>query len=677
MANFFQGSRYVDASDCYFASIGRDHLEISNSFTVHNTFAEERNSAAALAALKPVDRSGCYVSPCTPGTRQCVFEQIGSWLRDREAPNVLLLSGSPGVGKSTIAWTLASKLQTTGLLGSAFFCKRDNVTLSDPTTIWRTVAFDLARRDKHFADRVIENLKAGRVDPMRADIGMHFESLTKDPLAWVSRIYTEAQGRDVVEIHEWNLNGLTGVNPGQSIVMPYPVVILDALDECGSDSSQSPQRRSFLDTLMKWFDFHPMFKLVITSRDQDIPPAFRRACHCIILETGDLVSAQSNLDIQLFFEQRLAHITSRYPSLQLWPGEPIIKRLTDRAAGLFIWAETVVRFLDQGRGFPDEQLELVLDGNFHEEGNAIDRLYRQILHLSFKDFDVHVLHTFKMVMGAILLAKIPLSRHDLYHFLGRLKNSSIDFILDQVSSVISDWKCDRPIHINHLSFLEFMCDPKRCPETFFIDHQTHSQILALSCFQAVNTGLRFNICQIETSYLPNDALDLVPRIKQAIPSYLSYSCLFGAEHLHASAFDGDILHEVKTFMYTRFLFWLEVLSLLKEAKRATRALLLIREWSVSVLTNCQTKRFQIDTHVILDRSRHRHIFQGCKQVRHCVHDHHLTKCPSHLLVGPAVCAQTIQSITTVFTTIPADAIHRGWPSNRLACYSTYLASESS
>jgi Mrp family chromosome partitioning ATPase len=354
MADFFRNAYNIGANNCNFASIGRD--QISNSFTVHNTFTEERN--LALVALKPVDRSSCYVSPCTPGTRQCVFEQIDSWLQDREAPNVLLLSGSPGVGKSTIAWTLASKLQARGLLGSAFFCKRDNVTLSDPATVWRTVAFDLARRDTHFAGRVIENLKAGKVDPMRADIGMHFESLIKDPVAWVSRKHTEAQGRDVVGIHERNLGSGTRVNPGQSIVLPYPVVILDALDECGSDSSQSPQRGSFLDTLMKWFHFHPMFKLVITSRDQGIPPAFRKSCHRIILETGDLVSAQSNLDIQFFFEQRLAHIASRYPSLHSWPGEPIIKQLTDRAAGLFIWAETVVRFLDQGRGFPDEQLAL-------------------------------------------------------------------------------------------------------------------------------------------------------------------------------------------------------------------------------------------------------------------------------------------------------------------------------
>ena len=573
MADFFRDAHNTNATHCNFTSVGRN--QINTSVTIHNTVAEERNSL--IADLKPVDRSSCYVSPCIAGTREWIFEQIRSWLQDWEAPNVLLLSGSPGAGKSTIASTLASQLQAEGRLGSAFFFKRENATLSDPTTIWRTIAFDLARRDTHFAYRVIENLREGKVDPSRVDISFHFEILIKDPLEWTLKKYTDPQAKNVIGVHERNSGG-TGVTSDQSTVIPYPIVILDALDECGSDSSQSTQRRIFLDTLAKWFHFHPMFKLVITSRDQGIPPAFRNACRHIILETGDLVSAQSNLDIQRFFEQRLTQIASPYPSLSSWPGELTINLLTILAAGLFIWAETVARFLEQGP--PNIQLKLVLDGSFREEGNGIDQLYRQILYLSFYNPKPYVLQTFRKVVGAILLAKVPLHRHDLYHFLGPLEDSSsVDFILAKLSSVISGWQADHPIHVIHLSFMEFMCNPTRCPETFLIDCSTHHQIMALACFRTMNAGLKFNICQIETSYLPNDALDLAPRIEQNIPSYLSYSCLFGAEHLHASAFDGKILQEVKTFMYCQFLFWLEVLSLLKQAGSASRTLMLICEWS--------------------------------------------------------------------------------------------------
>ena len=185
-----------------------------------------------------------------------------------------------------------------------------------------------------------------------------------------------------------------------------------------------------------------------------------------------------------------------------------------------------------------------------------------------------------------MLAKIPLHRNDVYHLLRPFENESfIDFILEKLSSVISSRKADYPIHIIHLSFREFMCDPKRCDKTFFIDTSTHSQVMALGCFRTMNAGLRFNICRIETSYLSNDELDLGPRIKEAIPSHLSYSCLFGAEHLQASAFDVEILQEVRTFMYTRLLFWLEVLSLLKKVRTALRALPLVRGWSSVSVSN--------------------------------------------------------------------------------------------
>ena len=78
-----------------------------------------------------------------------------------------------------LPWCLTS--QEWSILGSAFFCKRSDVALSDPTAFWRTVAFDLAQRNAVIAGKVIENLKAGKVDPMREEIESHFRYLIEDP----------------------------------------------------------------------------------------------------------------------------------------------------------------------------------------------------------------------------------------------------------------------------------------------------------------------------------------------------------------------------------------------------------------------------------------------------------------------------------------------------------------
>ena len=539
----FKRARYIDASRSHFHSAGRDQYN-----TIYTTTAT--NQETVLGTLKPIDRSGYYVQPCMRGTRQWLVDSIHRWLNDQLAPNILWLSGGPGSGKSTIASTLVSQLGEMGRLGSSFFFKRGDIAMSDPAALWRTVAFDLAQKDPFFAEILIENLNKKRVDPTRADIESHFKYLIQDPL-----------------MESWRRQ--------EGVTMRSPVIVLDALDECGSDRSQSTQRQIFMDTIITWSGLHPSFKLIITSRDQHIPLSFREVSHRIPLETGDLVGKETMADIRTFFERRFADITSQYPSLRSWPGTSIIQQLTDRAAGMFIWAETVIGFLKQGP--PKDQLDLILSGAFREEGDVIDQLYEQILRYSFRN--AKVLDTFKSVVGAIVLAKTPLHRDGLKHFLGKQEDeSSIDFILINLSSVISTRDTDGRIQINHLSFAEFVSNPKRGNE-FAVDHTTHSQIMTLACLNIMKEGLRFNICQLGTSHLRNDDLNLTDRLKTAIPSHLSYACTFWTEHLQSATAEVDTLSEVREFMQIRLLYWLEVLSLIKQVTTAFRALMLIGEWS--------------------------------------------------------------------------------------------------
>lgn len=74
-------------------------------------------------------------------------------------------------------------------------------------------------------------------------------------------------------------------------------------------------------------------------------------------------------------------------------------------------------------------------------------------------------------------------------------------------------------------------------------------MMALAYFKIVNATLRFNIREIITSHPRNDDLNLAPRLKEAIPHHLAYSCPYGAEHLQATSFDAEILREVKDFNF--------------------------------------------------------------------------------------------------------------------------------
>ena len=111
------------------------------------------------------------------------------------------------------------------------------------------------------------------------------------------------------------------------------------------------------------------------------------------------------------------------------------------------------------------------------------------------------------------------------------------------------------------------------------------QEMALGCFEVMAQGTRnakrqmgrppsglcFNICSLETSYIPNSEVsDLEKRISQKISAELQYSCLHWADHLFSMIYEcGSHSNKMETTMYlfeffglTRSLYWLEILSLL-------------------------------------------------------------------------------------------------------------------
>ena len=506
------------------------------------------------------------------GTRENIFGEIGRWLDDIDAPNVLWIVGSPGSGKSTIASSLVSQLMKRGRMGSNFAFKRGNIALSDPAAVWRTIAHDLTRYDDPFATVLAAVLESGTVDPGRPDIASHFESLIMEP--WTKR-------------------------HSQSLPHDIPVIVLDGLDECGSDPSQAGQRKALLDTFVRWSHLPRKFKLIITGRDERVNLSFRSCCQQIELPTGANVNMDTTQDIRNFFERRFAEIGGL--SLDGWPGDNVLDTLTARAAGLFIWAETVIRFVEQG--LPDEQLEHVLVGNLGE-GDNVTNLYCQILEQFFGDANVRMLNVLNQVATIIVLAKITLHVDDLPSFILQPK-ASVTVILNKLSSVISVGSDSGIIRIRHLSFAEFMCDPHRCPQRFYIDRSKGSHNISRACFRLMKKCLKFNICELETSYLPNkDVKDLSRRIMRNIGHPLIYSCRFWAAHIRDTPTEPtenvDLIADISDFFQSCFLYWLEVMSLTEEIVAANIALLGVAGWiQVSELSTMLQRTLKGNNIVIL------------------------------------------------------------------------------
>ena len=164
--------------------------DVGGNQTIYNF----TSSSDILHKLNPVNSHAYHVERCMEGTREEVLEKIKKWLDDdTTTKNMLWIQGSPGSGKSAIASSLTSHLQAQGRLGAWFFFRRGDSALSDPVSMWRTIAAQLANHDDDVASHIRRSLKENRVDPMRSDIQTHFNQLIKQPLLAVENKMTRGE----------------------------------------------------------------------------------------------------------------------------------------------------------------------------------------------------------------------------------------------------------------------------------------------------------------------------------------------------------------------------------------------------------------------------------------------------------------------------------------------------
>lgn len=500
--------------------------------------------------LKPKDiNRGVPAEECLDGTRQDILMTIDDWIGDLHAPNILWLKGHPGVGKSAIAASIVKQLQLSHRLGSSFFFQRDKATLMTPAALWQSVAFDLAHKYPSARKTILAKLNTEEVGPSTANINMLFHHLILEPL-----------------------KASTDIPLGR-----LPVIVVDALDECGGlEGRHSKHHTNLLHTIKSWSHLPSKFKLIITSRgEDDIINALSAIRHKLVdITSGQMVSKQSSSDVQLFLQRQFQSIANRNQgSLHGdWPGSEIVNELARRAAGLFIYAETVLRFIIQGE--PQRRLQQIMQGNM--QSGDMGKLYLQILSLSFQDANEAELEAFHSIVGAIILAKIPLTRSTLANLL-QIETTMIDFICRGLQSILHT---EDGLRFSHQSSVDFLLDPERCPKRFLIQTEVQNLKLVHTCLGVMKSTLHFNICNISSSYYQNENVaGISEEVKRYISSELSYSCCFMGQHLQEIADEqDDIVERLWEFMNTQFLYWLEVLSLTKQAKMASEVLSSMATW---------------------------------------------------------------------------------------------------
>ena len=447
------------------------------------------------------------------------------------------LNGLAGTGKSTIAQSFSEAVAADGSLGASFFCSRDYLDRRELKNIFPTLAHQLACRYPHFRDRIVTSI---RKDPTLAHTSLisQPENLLVDPLS-------EEDGPCVI--------------------------IIDALDECIDDQPSS----AILSVLGRFVKQLPLVKFFITGRPE---PRIRSGFRLPLLEPltqifllHEVELSSVNDDIRLYLTQRLTAIAKQRSDLDLsdpWPHDDEIKALTKKSSGLFIFASTLVRFVASEHHEPNERLQLVVsevDNTVHEGRTGVDSMYSQVLLHAF--LDVHeeaVFDNARRVLGAIVLALIPLSRRELSKIL-RIPASTIRTTLRHLHSVIlvPDDKA-KEIRVFHKSFPDFLQSSQRCTTPrFYIDSETHHGNMTLRCLELVRK-LKMNPCSLPPFTMNQEVLDLPQLLENKLGDAVRYASSYWARHLKLSPTTGDYVHQViasVTAMLKSAPPWIEVLSL--------------------------------------------------------------------------------------------------------------------
>jgi hypothetical protein len=488
-----------------------------------------------------------------------------------DSPCVFWLTGQAGSGKSTIAYTVVDHLDDGGrdddekdansglhnVLGANFFCSRQFQETRLQQNILPTIVYQLARRSRSYAHALLRANKFDSVDV-----------LTK-------------QMKDLV--NPWHESS----TERPSEIRPY-LVVVDALDEIEGEGGSA-----FLRDLLKTVDKGRLrgLKFLVTSRPD---PELAELCSSL---KSDAVCHLYEVPTDTVKGDIVTYLRTKLPALQ---DEGQLDELARKADGLFIYAATSVRYISpRYRMSKSEQLRLLGRLANHvspmSEGAGapllIDTLYQQILLAAFCNLDNDLFRDRLKILHTLLCAEERVSTSVAGRLSDLADSEMAKVVVDELHAVL--YVKDDRILWYHASFPDFMFTQARSkfksPLGTIIDmscdEAAHHALLSHSCFHIMKSDLRFNICNLPSSFLlDSEVPDLSRLVEESISKVLRYSCRYWAQHLARVAFhDRDTLRTcIRDFLRVGVLFWIEAMNLLGLPAQCTLMLQRAREWVLKV-----------------------------------------------------------------------------------------------
>jgi hypothetical protein len=397
---------------------------------------------------------------CHPGTREKVTEDIIHWIEEPTPSSaVLWVSGRAGVGKSALMQRIA---ELDGIyFGGCFFFRRGTPGCNVKDHLFSTLSYQLATN------------VLGMLEPVDQAMMRDFSLPKRSAAVQLKRLIIE---------------------PIQLLPIPArpTIIIIDGLDECEDFNSQ----RDIL-TLIGQVTMDPnvAIRFIIASRPEyqigdmfNKEPLFSRTRRLILDDEYDTAA-----DIERYLRDKFEEIYSCnrdiMPDVKSpWPLKDDLQTLVWRASGQFIYAATVIKFVnsDTDLRIPEEKLNIILEPGPMEGSpfSELDRLYTQILSV-YPDSAVLVhtlgvtlvlealLHSEEVSSPAIIATITGFGEAKLHVVLRALQSVTEirnDPVFDEVDDNEPNGTTIRLVKLSHRSFHDFLTNRERSGP-YFIDAQ--------------------------------------------------------------------------------------------------------------------------------------------------------------------------------------------------------------
>ncbi|UKZ53066.1 hypothetical protein TrVGV298_006853 [Trichoderma virens] len=459
------------------------------------------------------------------------------WFKDPNRP-LLWIRGDPGKGKTMLLCGIVDNLQklAPSSLISFFFCQATDERINNSTAVLRGIIFSLIDQQQHLLKH------------LREPYARQGKSLFEPPSAWYA----------LSSILQSLLSDLNNTQQPTCL-------LVDALDECVNEDMPR-----LLDFIVKMSNELPYVKWVVSSRNwpqiidklKNLGPESQLSL--------ELNAESVNAAVQIYIKRKVLQL-SENKGYNKKKEEAVRDYLLSNADGTFLWVALICKNLE--RASPWIGLALL-----QKIPPGLDSLYEQMVNTLARCDEAEIC---KRILAVATVARRPVTLEELIVLAetpGELdeKSEAVCDLIGQCGSFLTIR--DEVVYFVHQSAKDFLVETA-AKKTFFLGIEKASHYMVARSIKLMSEALKRDIYGIKDLGIHIDDVQVLT--SQPLTA-IGYSCVHWVDHFMDTipSMDEEIIDATKRFIETKYLCWLEALSLLRKLPEGVMAMRKLQEFFV-------------------------------------------------------------------------------------------------